>query len=157
MTRRFQFSLRALLAAMTVLGIAIGFEANRTLKQRRIAEAIERLGGAVSYSWEVTGVDGEYRRPGVIRKLVGKDLCAHIYAVGTVDTGDEVCEYLERIPTLKAIVLQGPRVTDDGLERLQSLTQLDELMLGNTSVTDAGLEKLATALPNCTINRYRYP
>lgn len=143
-----------MLAAMTVLGIALGFEADRTLKQRRIAEAIERLGGAVTYDWEVTGANGEYCRPGLIRKLVGNDFCARIHAVGTVDAGDEICEYLERIPTLRAIVLHGPGVTDRGLEHLHSLSQLEELMLGNTSVTDAGLEKLATALPNCTVNRY---
>jgi hypothetical protein len=48
MSRRFQFSLRALLLAVTVFAVWLGWLAERTRKKSEAIRAIQQIGGAVS-------------------------------------------------------------------------------------------------------------
>ena len=57
------------------------------------------------------------------------------------------------MPDLKAVVLQGPGITDAGLVHLETLTGLETLSIRNTRVTSQGIEQLQSALPDCTISR----
>jgi hypothetical protein len=104
---------------------------------------------------------------------------------GQVDTvrfcdlrvSDDRLSYLEALPNLKHLSLNGQAVTDDmlasvrvvdrlesldlyntritdaGLEHVKGLKQLRELNLTYTQVTDKGVKKLQEALPNCKIVR----
>jgi uncharacterized membrane protein len=55
---------------------------------------------------------------------------------------------MERFPNLHILVLEGPKVTDAGLEHLKGLKQLRTIILRGTRVTEEGRAELRRALPN---------
>jgi hypothetical protein len=59
-----------------------------------------------------------------------------------------------RLPVgLTRLDLSGTRITDAGLEHLQSITTLRSVVVLDTRVTEAGVKKLQAALPNCRVYR----
>ena len=124
--RWFQFSLRTLLLLMLVSGCGAGWfvrKVQQARAQREAAQAIEELGGAVTYA------SGGRMRTAVawLGELLGEEL--------------------------RTLSLSGTQVTDAGLECLRGLTELRELALSNNQVTDAGVNELKKALPNVSILR----
>ncbi len=121
--RWFQFSLRTLLIAVTlVAGLLLAWrvyvEAYR--RQRETMKLVEELGG--NYKTEPGAPDW-------LRELFGKENFQNIIEIGLVAT----------------------EVSDADLAHLKGLRNLQELNLNVTQVTDAGVKKLRKALPNCTI------
>lgn len=55
---------------------------------------------------------------------------------------------------LSELDLSGTRITDAGLEHLKKIATLRSLVILDTRVTDAGVEELQKSLPNCQIRRH---
>jgi|LakMenE01Jun11ns_1017448.scaffolds.fasta_scaffold9405290_2 hypothetical protein len=65
--------------------------------------------------------------------------------------GDELCEILRDLRSLKDISLHGTLISDAGIARLEVLQNLETLIVGDTAVTQNGRDALRCRLPNCKI------
>lgn len=163
MSRRFQFSLRALLVLLTFLCVALGTKANRAGRQRDAVAEILRIGGHVGYRCDIQpDPPGDHFLIVSREQLVGRiwvDFFDDVESawINTTRAQDEatdaICEQLRNLPTIEYLSLQGTNITDTGLERLHGLVRLKELTLRNTRVTDAGVKRFSRAVPNCDVIR----
>ena len=64
---------------------------------------------------------------------------------------DAGVEHLKALPRLTRLRLDNTQITDAGLVYLKKLISLKSLYLNDTQVTDAGLAEFKEALPKCTI------
>lgn len=55
------------------------------------------------------------------------------------------------MPKLTNLQLDSLQITDDGLKYLENMPQLEGLEINGTKVTTKGIDKLQRALPNCQI------
>ncbi len=149
--RKLALSLRGLMALILVVGGVLGWQARRASLQRRSVAAIERLGGAVGYDWQVGDmmlpsfvVPTSPPGPAWLRRIVGDEYFQRVTMVILPDPqrmpdpsspGDGLMEY-ERI--LKAIA-------DDGLACLDGLDadRIDSLQLMNLPPGPGSLDRLA--------------
>ena len=147
--RWFQFSLRTLLIAMTVLCIGPGgyvaFEQGKAREKQGAVAAIEKLGGYVFYDEKAPA------RSGLTRLILGDDSFGNVNGVdfnplkteNRQITGADL-RHLKSFPRLNHLVLKNCRqITDAGLAELSGLANLQYLYLNDTPITDAGLVHLA--------------
>jgi hypothetical protein len=59
--------------------------------------------------------------------------------------------HLEGLAQLRALCLDGTKITDAAIIHLRRLEKLEDLSLQGCRVTDEGVKKLQEALPNCEI------
>ena len=149
----YQFSLRSLFVVMFLACIGmswIGVKMQQARQQSEAVDAIEKVGGKVSYD------------EGFFRSVV----LVSFPCEGTLTDAD--LEHLEGLTELRELIIGGyeglhceqpppqyptKQVTDVGLEHLKGLTNLRYLDLKRTKVTNEGVMKLQQALPNCKITR----
>jgi len=156
--RWFQFRLRTLLVAVLVFSLPLSWFASRMERARRqkeAVEAIERLGGAVFYPWEVPF--STHREPRLLRWL-GKDFydIALVSMCGTKIT-PEIVVHLKQLPALPALTLQHCDFGDQGLRFLSDLRGLEWLDLSFTSTTDGDLICLEDSPSLRWLSLYRTP
>ncbi len=159
-----QFSLRALLALLTLAGVWMGLFVRDAARQRRAVAAIEKLGGSVFYSGEC-GLDGNplfgRHEPLPVTSAIRNFLCAH-FGVDYLDSvvyvglnGRKICDAdlakLAPLDHLQTLDLDYTAVTDNGLRHLERFTHLRRLYVSNTSVTKEGIARLRRALPRTSI------
>lgn len=147
--RWYQFSLRTLLIAMTVLCIGPGgyvaFEQEKARENQRAVAAIEKLGGYVFYYEKAPA------RSGLTRLILGDDSFGNVNGVDfnplkteNRQITDADLRHLQSFPRLNHLVLKNCRqITDAGLGELSGLANLQYLYLNDTPITDAGLVHLA--------------
>ena len=155
--RRFQFSLRSLLLLVLVVAIPcswLSVEMKAARKQHAIVEAIQSLGGQVTYDHQdIDPFRSSFNiippvppGPAWLRERLGVDLLANVAAArlakGRLDIGDAELEYIRELTQLQVLSLNGTKVSEAGLEKLKGLTQLQFLDLSDTNVGDAGMEHL---------------
>ena len=141
--RWFQYSLRTLLFVMLLASIGMSWVAVRirnARKQKAAVEAIEKLGGEVTYDWTFDKSQSGPPGPAWMRGLLGADFFGKVVIVSldftqVTDTG---LEPLEGLSQLKGLFLSGTHVTDAGLKHISKLNQLQTLSLIGTQVTDVG-------------------
>lgn len=140
----YQFSLKALLAAMMLLclgpGGYVAYEQNKVRQQKAAVEAIEKLDGVVGYGRNVSV------RSAMLRQILGDDSFANMESVEFWNPSrvtDADLGHLVGLKHLKTLHLDNSQVTDAGLKHLASLKNLSFLNLDNSQVTDAGLVHLA--------------
>ena len=66
-----------------------------------------------------------------------------------------LAERMERFPNLHTLCLEGPNVTDVGLNHLKGLRQLHSLLLYDTRVTQEAAANLERELPRLTVGRIK--
>lgn len=149
----FQFGIRSLVVLTVAVGIPsswLEIEREHARQQQTLVEDIRRLGGIVSYDWEIDmngdPLPGSPRPPGpaTLRNLLGVDFFADVLQV-SLSTRNVTNDWMKRLsgaPRLQELDLSYTHVTDDGLEPLKTLSQLKTLSLACTEVTDSGLENL---------------
>ncbi len=108
-TPRFQFSLRALLVALTLVGVWLGIAVAPAQRQRRAVKAIEAVGGSVEYDWQRTegGSDPFPNGPTWLRRLIGDDYFQSVecvYLLGSADETVKTIPHLKRLKGLKTLV-----------------------------------------------------
>jgi hypothetical protein len=153
--RWYQFSLRSLLVAVTLFGIACSWFAvkmGQANRQKKAVEALLKSGGIVYYDYQYDDSGslskaffvGKATPPGPtwLRQWLGDDFVTNAVNLLPERITDADLEHLKDLPRLKAISLHSSKITDDGLKRIKALGQLETLDLQSTEITDAGLETL---------------
>lgn len=162
---RLQFGLKALLIALTAVGVWLGVQVNGARWQREAVERIESLRGSALYEDQVSG-EIVVKRAVAGRKAVGLrvsptrarwparewlerrfgvDLFTEVVYVDLSATAvvDLDLARLHGLPRLRFLSLANAHVTDAGLQSLVRLTRLERLDLSGTKATDACLPLLA--------------
>jgi Leucine-rich repeat (LRR) protein len=156
---RWRYSLRTLMAIITVAGISCGLISSKFERARRQHGLIERLesaGAEVYYdymvekigSWMATNRVPSPEAP-VWQRWLGDDFF-HAVAAVRVDSRescDDDVTILKGLPNLRVLSLHGRGLTDVGVSRLTSFTDLQLLELSDTALDDEGAELLAS-FPN---------
>jgi hypothetical protein len=169
--RWFQYSLRSLfiltfLAAIACSWLAVTMQNQR--KQKAAAEAIEKMGGRVSY--ELTWLGRLLRDDSLVavtcvlldHTRVTDAALVHlqglrqlqVLAIDNSTVTDAGLVHLRGVSQMQWLMLSSTQVTDAGLVHLQALSQLRTLDLRDTKVTGEGIKKLQQALPHCRINHW---
>jgi hypothetical protein len=136
--RRFQFSLRTLLALVVAVALPcswLAVEMKKARQQKDTEAAITEPGGA----------ELDLSRPSVpawLEDAFGEDFFCDVEYVNprARRASDAWLEHIKGFTRLKYLVFSGPEVTDVGFKNLKRLTRLQKLYITNTRVTDAGLE-----------------
>ena len=137
--RWYQFSLRALLVGVAVVGFGtawLGEQVKRALDQRRAVTALAAVAD-VEFAKPRTWV----QRNAWLRSWLGEEAIQDVDSVSfRPATKEEKLEsalaQLDKLTNLQSLVLSVTQVNDTGL------TQLQHLYLGGTQVGDAGLPHL---------------
>jgi Leucine Rich repeat len=147
--RWFQFSLRALMIAVTLLCVAMSVVSSQASRQRRAVERIKAVHGIVDYGYQL---DAELRPrtddpaapgPDWLRNLIGIDYFATATAVRVNLGSDELLAAAGELPHLRLLqVACISNVSDRGLEHIEGLAELETLYLASNTITNAGLEQL---------------
>jgi hypothetical protein len=145
--RRWQWSLRTLIAVMIIVAVILAFWVASAQRQRRAVAEIERLGGHVEYDFDDEGLE-EPSAPAWAVELFGIDYFAHVVGVGLSggrgDTvGNKILARVEDLPRLKWLEMDGGGATDAGMVHVRNLTDLERLGLHGTWVGDEGLAHLS--------------
>src|SRR5688572_9372476 len=155
-----RFSLKALLALVSVMAVVLAIFTNRVREERNSARSVHQLGGHVQYAYQRQG-RSQPMLPGWVRNftgdgVVGVDLrnasvtgpeLAKLAGLRNVwwlhlsdaEIGDGDLEDLRSLPRLRWLFLSNCDIGDDGLTHVATLSELDLLDLNGTRVTDDGL------------------
>jgi hypothetical protein len=148
--RWFQFRLKTLLIAITLLGvIGGGWLARERAKARRQADAAENLR---SIGAEI------YSRPNWLRSLLVPGSDGDVVGIGLRGRQKVNDLNLARLADLDQLVwidLQQTSITDAALVHVAGLKHLERLRLDETSVTDSGMVHLASLPKLHTLNLER--
>lgn len=146
----YQFRLKTLLLAMTLLAVTIGTGVMRVEHQRATVQRVERLGGRVDYAnpeilWR-EGLNGRNDSWPIrhLRKWLPGDYFDAVLRVDLreTDASDDDVRQLKCLARLEILDLSGTNVTDAALEHIQEFHHLKDLYLDHTRVTDDGISQL---------------
>lgn len=152
MARRFQFSLRLLLATTAVTSVVLAwlflplFELRR---QRHIANDLHKRGMEIVYDHDALNNREPPPGPAWARRLYGNDLFVNPIAVAWhgAPPSDDDLRLLAELKHLRRLSLAGVAINDAYLNNLAQLKTLEELDLRATAITDRGLAQFP-AFPN---------
>ena len=147
--RRYQFSLRTLLALTTLFAVFCSwyaYEMRKAAKRRMAIAEIIRLDGKVVYyrdnSLPRWGKPPEWYS--WLRKLHGDEYLGNAVVVFLFgeDVTDDALVHVKGLTSVEKLDLGGPRITDAGLVHIRGMTHVRSLDLSNTQITGAGLVHL---------------
>ena len=164
--RPLTFSLRTFLLLFAVAGICLGVVSQRAREQRRAVAALQRVFAEIEYECDTESRQTSQRsaldpsvdyRHSVVQVIldapaVNDETLVHLRAFpklrclmmieGTKVTSDGLGE-LRDLRHLKQLILSIDTIDDRGLETIAQLSQLEDLWLHNLRITDAGLQRLS--------------
>jgi hypothetical protein len=100
-----RFSLRALIAVVSLVAIAFGVITQRARRQREAVEQLQRLGVGVLYDYQLrTPVNGQLY-PSWLSRLVGTDYCHNVVNVFVHDPSDAsaALPIVKQLPRLRTV------------------------------------------------------
>jgi len=169
--RRFRFSLRSLLVAVTAVCVLLG--ATSAVYRWQVVKRQERqarrdlhpYGGVYSmasavYSVRTGGQSKGWFFETFLNHVEEVDLSPHNWSAmerrgKTLAVDDDALAMLRRFRKLRALDLRDTQITDGAVPYLAALNRLEQLDVRGTQMTDDGLQKLRRALPNCEMTRSR--
>lgn len=167
--RRFRFTLRSLLAAVTawsiLLGMVTGVYRWQAVKsqERQARYDLYPYGGVYSmasalYSERTGGRSKGWFFVTFLNHVEAVDLSPHngsaIQRGGkTLAVDDHALAMLSRFRKLRSLDLRDTQVTDGGVRHIAALKRLEQLDIRGTQITDDGWHELRRALPGCEITR----
>jgi len=137
----------------TVLIVTLGYFANRSSKQRRIAAALASSGAYITYRYQYDNYDNEYKyslNPDAtipwLAEYIGIDYCSPIVDVSSLhaDNPSRVAELAAQLPKLRLLSIQETRLRDEDLRAFVGHRHLRGLYLRGTRITDGAVSHLAT-------------
>ncbi|HVX11630.1 MAG TPA: leucine-rich repeat domain-containing protein [Pirellulales bacterium] len=152
MTRRFQFSLKALFILTFFVSLPYGWHAWRQAqfaKPYRRINAFRALGGTCDTK---IVTDDREDVPGDGAQAMPRFYLTAIH-LGDSRMTDKDMPLIEPVTTLRTLDLSGTKITDASLKCLWGLKKLKLLDLRDTPVTDSGVADLQKRLPDCEISR----
>src|SRR5579863_4790773 len=130
MSRRFQFSVRALLGAVAVIAVVLGSFCQHIWSQKSLITSIEARGGTVVYARRHGGMGHSADSPAWLRPFDGR--------------------------LVHTVIFTGDQFSDEDLPGLAVFPELGMVAIGDgTKVTKAGMASLREQLPNCIVRPYR--
>jgi hypothetical protein len=168
MSRRFQFSLRALLVGVVIIAVPFSRLASKLdekRKERELVRAIEGR-GSVTYDWQQEIMGRKYKGKTPESRGWVDDYFGRMTVVGIPEACDADLAMLAELPGVEHIELGRPnqlfhppepisvRLTDDGIAHLKRLKSLRFLSLNNVAVTEAGVADLQRSLPTCKVRMH---
>jgi hypothetical protein len=143
--RRFRFSLRAVLVAIALAALALGW-VHSVRQEREAAARVQKSnpGAVLLHDAQVTA-DGELRSaPARWHDRFGTQYFARVAGADLMYPTDSELAQLARLPNLRRLYLvRAVDVTDAGLAHLEGLQNLKLLVLDDADqVTDAGLRSI---------------
>jgi hypothetical protein len=181
LTRRFRFSLRALLLAVTVAGFVFAW-VHRARQQQVAVESLrasnpnarvlyDRPGGAqpneeapwkawvhkrlgTDYVATVAGVELSYPTDADLQRVAQLPHVRLIHLQRAIDVTDAGLAQLARLKHLRTLTINdAEQLTDAGLRQLAQLSSLGYLQidLGRRKIGRDVIESLRRALPNCRV------
>jgi hypothetical protein len=176
--RWFQFSLRGLLALMTVVAIGFGLWVSKLHRQQQALNSLRTKVDSwrhwvrfrdvpharwLRQKWLTKLVGDNFFDEPVEIKLSSRVTDADAHALGQLSTlkrlsldstqvGDKGMPYLRTLRNLEHLNLFDSRAGDESLANMSGLAKLEELNLAYTPVTDAGLRHLAGLAKLRTLN-----
>lgn len=144
-----RFSLRTFLVLVAVASLWLGWIVSRARNQRIAVEAVQAAGGTVLFDFQETAprtwsTAGVPRGPSWLRERLGAEYFDTPVYAGLFNTrqGEEWIAAVNRLPSIKTLLLSGRHVDDATLVRLNGSTALVELHLSNSAISDEGLKEL---------------
>lgn len=131
--RWLSFSLRGLLAAVTLICVWLGWNVERKRRQQAIIAAIHELGGEIVYE----------RPPGELTDILRGPAAPIEVNLLSRSATDEIVSKLHALKKLRNLRLRGAYVTDVGAAALGNMTNLETLELFYPYITDEGLAHLS--------------
>ena len=167
--RRFRFTLRSLLIAVTALSVPLGvvtgvyrWQAVKS-QERQARRDLHPYGGVWSmasalYSIRTVGQSKGWFFETFLNHVEAVDLSPHNWSAierrgKTLAVDDDALAMLYRFRELRSLDLRDTQITDGGVRHIVALRRLEQLDLRGTRITDDGLQKLRRVLPNCAITR----
>jgi len=162
MRLRFRYSLRSFLLLISILAIWLGLHVTRAQRQQAAVNAVNDIGGAVYYQYQVRRTGDKISLPAGGR--VNEDGTKLSWGPGVITVVDEQRSYLldkiapksPPVPTwirgrigddmfvnVIAVHLEDTELTDRNLSFLAGLPYLRVLDLSRTDITDEGLAQLS--------------
>jgi hypothetical protein len=152
MSRRFQFSLKTLLVALTVACAWLGRYAEGVRRQQEAVALVESLGAQAyhlyewddSHDWFQTGPVHE---PGPVWmvQLVGIEWLNSVVAIcfdGNPVSESDLIWLFERLPELRYLELRNANIGDRGFSNIDKLRRLRNLEVANTQIGDRAMETI---------------
>lgn len=154
MRRRFQFSLRALLAVFTAVCVWTGVYVEGARRQRDAVDTLrDRVGVSIKYDYERASRNAESTSPNPPfgAHLLGIDMVANVSGVmvlgwqdrSGVPFDDVDVAQIRAFPKLKHLRLDRTSVTDRGLVSLVGLRQLNSLYVRGSPLTENGISTIS--------------
>jgi hypothetical protein len=144
--RRFQFSIRSLLALTFLTAAVFAFWVRPALQQREALEALRGHYTDVFYDVPDDPQTGQACPRWVPRWVVtrlGIDFVANVTGLEVYNATDDVLRKLKKLPRLQSLLIHGTDFTsEDGLAQVGQLSQLQVLAMPRIRSSNAGLEQL---------------
>lgn len=152
--RRLQFSLRTLILATLLAAVFFSWLAvqiGKVKDEERAVAAIRAMGGSVHYRHELEptagGQPGEPPGPEWLRRLLGQDFFAQVWAVsyagGATDADLEHLDAIRHLRHLRHLGIGLSATSPAGRARIRGCRELSYLGLQATSVGDEEIAQLA--------------
>ena len=145
-----QFSIRSILAILTVLALVLSLHSYRqTSANRQIAaiSEIRRLGGFTYYCYvqDENWNPGKKTYPDWLENKVGQDYLYAIdaFVINSRPNADPAIEIAATLPALRLVKLPGCKITDNSIKPLAKLKRLEWLELFATPVTDDCMDTIS--------------
>jgi len=143
-----RYSLRTFLLTITAIAVVLGVAVTRARTQRDAIDKIQRLRGSMTYEYQEVAPRtwssaGKPRGPKWLRRVFGPHYFDRPNRVDVDDPPNEQwAEAVNRLPSVKYLLVNGQNISDEALGRLTRLVNLWELQLTKTSIGDDGLKRL---------------
>jgi len=137
--RRFQFSLKTVFVAMTIVALGLGMALYKARRLRRAVGAMTAAGGAVHFRPQMKNAKAPPPAPAWLRRLRGDELlmtpvCVHIRGPDVTD--EFIAKNLSSMTSLEELDIHGANVTDAALAHITSMRHLHSLTLDCPRITD---------------------
>ena len=152
--RPFQFSLKRLFIAVTIIAILFGaWVLSPGERQRRAVRRIEHLGGHVDYEAPELSDSPLLFPTLVLRACLPRDYFDPVIGVSLFGTRarDADMQSLQALTHLQIVTLNQTFVTDKGLLCLRHNSNLALVFIGDTKITDEGVVELKKSIPTCDV------
>jgi hypothetical protein len=137
-----------------LLAVWLGSITSQARRLKNAIAAVRDARGFLYYDWQIDkagGPEGSFppgaQPPGPdwLRDLIGDEYFVNVLRVYLQDApfDDDDAATLTAMPTVEWLILDGTKITDDGMKHLSRLRNLTRLGLSGTNVGDQGLVHLA--------------
>ena len=147
--RWFQYSLRAVLAATLISGIAFGLVANHAHKRKSAVAVVRANGGTIEFGPD--SVPTWYEK--LFRQFFGPETYQPVRLINMLTGGqierdkkklpDDFLSQLSALPEIEFLGLENTEISESDWHNLSKFRKLKIIHLGNSNISDDGVKSLS--------------